>query len=140
MLRTHIPGFDQEKYAFQIAWMLWQTTVPSRQHNHYLDGVWFTTKEIRELFGEVKHFREVNRHPRYFMVPVTSGDTDGSMSNRISDQASVLKPRVVCALRLGPQPMWRRFFMGRNCGACAHTRMVVQLKRDNKSRETGLCC
>jgi len=68
MLRTHIPGFDQEKYAFQIAWMLWQTTVPSRQHNHYLDGVWFTTKEIRELFGEVKRFSEVNRDPRYFMV------------------------------------------------------------------------
>ena len=68
MLRTHIPGFDQEKYAFEIAWMLWQTTVPSRQHNHYLDGVWFTTKEIRELFGEVKRFSEVNRDPRYFMV------------------------------------------------------------------------
>jgi len=43
MLRTHIPGFDQEKYAFEIAWMLWQTTVPSRQHRHYLGGVWFTT-------------------------------------------------------------------------------------------------
>jgi len=44
ILRTHIPGFDQEKYAFEIAWMLWQTTVPSRQHSHYLGGVWFTTK------------------------------------------------------------------------------------------------
>jgi hypothetical protein len=48
--------------------MLWQTTVPSRQHSHYLGGVWFTTKEIRELFREVKHFREVNRDPRYFLV------------------------------------------------------------------------
>ena len=69
MLRTHIPGFDQEKYAFEIAWMLWQTTVPSRQHRHYLGCIWFGTKEIRALFGEVKHFREVNRHLRYFMVP-----------------------------------------------------------------------
>jgi hypothetical protein len=62
MLRTHIPGFDQEKYAFEIAWMLWQTTVPSRQHRHYLGGVWFTTKEIRELLGEVKRFYEVDRY------------------------------------------------------------------------------
>jgi hypothetical protein len=46
------------------------------------------------------------------IVPVTSGDTEGSMSRRISDQASVLKPRVVRSLRLGPQPTWRKVFMG----------------------------
>ena len=48
--------------------MLWQTTVPSRQHNHYLGCIWFGTKEIRALLREVKHFREVNRDYRYFIV------------------------------------------------------------------------
>ena len=46
------------------------------------------------------------------MVPTKSGLTDSSMSKRSSFQSGELKPLVVRSLRLGPQPTWRKVFMG----------------------------
>ena len=43
--------------------------------------------------------------------PMMSGFTDGSTSRRSSVQTAALKPRVVCSLRLGPQPTWRNVFI-----------------------------
>jgi hypothetical protein len=56
VLNEHIPGFRDEKYVFEIAWMLWCRTDPGRVHRSSHEAVWFHTDEIRRLFGEVKIF------------------------------------------------------------------------------------
>ena len=70
LLNEHIPGFRDEKYAFEIAWMLWCCTNPDRVHRADKNAVWFHTDEIRRLFGEVKNFLNANRDAssRYFIV------------------------------------------------------------------------
>lgn len=70
VLEEHIPGFRDEKYAFEIAWMLWCSVDPSRQHRMYDEAVSMHTDDIRRLFGEVSNFRKANRYPiqRYFNI------------------------------------------------------------------------
>lgn len=70
ILNEHIPGFKDEKYAFEIAWMLWSITDPVRQHRNYPNALWLGTDELRAMFGEVKNFKNANRDPRcrYFSI------------------------------------------------------------------------
>ncbi len=70
LLAEHIPGFRDEKYAFEIAWLLWCRMDPYREHRAYVGAIWMHTDEIRRLFGEVKYFSNANRSPaqRYFQV------------------------------------------------------------------------
>lgn len=70
LLEEHIPGFRDDKYAFQIAWLLWCTIDPERAHRAYEGAAWMHTDDIRRLFSEVKNFRNANREPamRYFNV------------------------------------------------------------------------
>jgi hypothetical protein len=70
ILNEHIPGFKDEKYAFEIAWMLWSVTDPMRQHRNYPNALWLGTDELRAMFGEVKNFKNANRDPRcrYFSI------------------------------------------------------------------------
>ena len=69
-LGDNIPGFKDEKYAFEIAWLLWCSTDPAREHRVYQGSIWMHTNEFRQLFGEVKNFTNANRGParRYFSV------------------------------------------------------------------------
>lgn len=70
LLSEHIPGFRDEKFAFEIAWMLWCCMDPSREHREYAGAIWMHTDEIRQLFGEVEQFINANRSPahRYFQI------------------------------------------------------------------------
>jgi len=69
-LNEHIPGFRDERHAFQIAWMLWCCVDPSREHRAYPGAITLHTRELRALFGEVAQFSKANRKPsqRYFEV------------------------------------------------------------------------
>lgn len=70
LLEEHIPGFREEKYAFEIAWLLWCGVDPARKHRGYEGAFWMHTDEIRPLFGEVGNFLDANRRDkcRYFQV------------------------------------------------------------------------
>ena len=70
LLEEHIPGFKDEKYAFEIAWLLWCGVDPAREHREYDNAIWMHTDELKRLFGQVKHFTDANRGPaqRYFFT------------------------------------------------------------------------
>jgi hypothetical protein len=76
-LEAHIPGFKYDKYAFEIAWMLWSLTDPSREHRTHPNCIWLHTDELRATFREVKNFKNANRDPssRYFFVLRHQNDT-----------------------------------------------------------------
>lgn len=70
LLEEQIPGFSYEKYAFEIAWLLWCSIDPARAHRAHEGAVWMHTDELRRLFGEVRYFAKANRDSafRYFYV------------------------------------------------------------------------
>lgn len=70
LLEEQIPGFRDDKYAFEIAWLLWCSVDPAREHREHEGAIWMHTDDIRRLFTEVKHFANANRDSacRYFYI------------------------------------------------------------------------
>lgn len=78
LLEENIPGFVQETYRHEIAWMLWEATNPRATHRHYPGALSFSHALLRSMFG--KHsFAQINRYPRSrYFLPIAARNSGSS--------------------------------------------------------------